>query len=588
MSVTWVVGGVGNLTARIAYSTNGVNWTSSSNATTIFGYQVYGIAHSGAIWVAGGEKSSYSSAYTIGYSYDGNTWYGSTSGNSILSNGVNGVAYGNGKFVAVGAGPSHTIAYSTDGINWTGCASRSFFAGSSSNYGYCVTYKNNTWVAGGAGGTNGALIGYSSDGINWTLSSSTTLNALVAGIDWNGTNWVAVGYQSPGSTQIAYSSNLTTWTAAGGTFGGVGRGVRWNGSKFIASGQTNTNVLTSTTGASWSTVSSGYFTAYKMAINWNNGQWIIGQGYSSGSNCLLYSTDGTTWNIAANNPIGTDANASVKAIAYALPPPTFVGGSPTITSITNTSSSFSVFFTPGANGNPAPSTYYYSLNGGSSYINANSTTSPILISGVTAGVSYRVALIANNVAGNTAPSNISVGFIPYPCFLQGTKILRMNQETDDEEYVAVETLRRGDLIKTANHGYKAIELIGFREIPNPLDISKPSSRLYWLRKSKISGMRADLCVTGDHCILHKSISDKKKQEVFEYMGDLYVTEGHYRVPAFLDDRAEPYADSAPATIWHFALEHNNIYHNYGVMANGLLVESSSLHYMYKYSNMKMI
>jgi hypothetical protein len=325
-----------------------------------------------------------------------------------------------------------------------------------------------------------------------------------------------------------------------------------------------------------------------MALNWYNGQWIIGQTYSSGSNCLLYSSDGVTWNLAANHSIGTDGNATARAIAYALPPPTFVGGAPTITSITNTSSSFSVNFTPGANGNPAPSTYYYSLNGGTTYTNANSTTSPILISGVPAGINYRIALIANNSAGNTVPSNISIGFIPYPCFLEGTKILKMNQETDDEEYVAVETLRRGDLIKTVSHGYKAIELIGSRKITNPLDVSKKSSRLYWLRKSKISGMREDLCLTGDHCILHKNITDKKKEEVFEYMGDLYVTEGHYRVPAFLDERAEPYESSEPATIWHFALEHNNIYHNYGVMANGLLVESSSLHYMYKYSNMEMI
>ena len=178
--------------------------------------------------------------------------------------------------------------------------------------------------------------------------------------------------------------------------------------------------------------------------------------------------------------------------------------------------------------------------------------------------------------------------IGIPCFLQGTKILRMNQETDDEEYVPVETLRRGDIIKTVNHGYKAIELIGSKEIPAPLAIEKESSRLYWFRKSKISGLREDLCVTGDHCILHKSITDSKKDQVLGYMGDIYITEGHYRVPAFLDDHSEPYEDSAPATIWHFALENPNIYHNYGVYANGLLVESSSLHYMYEYSNMKLI
>lgn len=174
------------------------------------------------------------------------------------------------------------------------------------------------------------------------------------------------------------------------------------------------------------------------------------------------------------------------------------------------------------------------------------------------------------------------------CFLQGTKILRMNQETDDEEYVPIETLRRGDLIKTANHGYKAIELIGSTKLDSPSALPIKSNRLRWFRKSKISGLKEDLCVTGDHCILYKSITPEKREQVVDHMGDLYITENYYRVPAFLDDRSEPYEESGPATIWHFALEHTDVNANYGVMANGLLVESSCLRHMYHNSNMKLI
>jgi hypothetical protein len=40
---------------------------------------------------------------------------------------------------------------------------------------------------------------------------------------------------------------------------------------------------------------------------------------------------------------------------------------------------------------------------------------------------------------------------------------------------------------------------------------------------------------------------------------------YHRVPACLDDNAEPYTGSdGPVTIWHFALEHNNFYNNYAV------------------------
>jgi hypothetical protein len=195
-----------------------------------------------------------------------------------------------------------------------------------------------------------------------------------------------------------------------------------------------------------------------------------------------------------------------------------------------------------------------------------------------------------NISYTVTSFSFTVASLIYPCFLEGSKILRMNPETDNEEYIAVEKLRRGDLIRTAEHGYKAIELIGHTTIPNPMEASKESRRLYWFRKSKCAntGLFEDLCVTGDHCILHRTISDEKRKQIAEYMRDIYVTENHYRVPAFLDDRAEPYTRDGPATIWHFALENPNIYHNYGVMANGLLVESCSLHYMYKHSNMRMI
>jgi hypothetical protein len=57
----------------------------------------------------------------------------------------------------------------------------------------------------------------------------------------------------------------------------------------------------------------------------------------------------------------------------------------------------------------------------------------------------------------------------------------------------------------------------------------------------------------------------------------------------LDHRAAPLdAPHRTVTIWHFALEHDNIYKNYGVYANGLLVESSSIRYMTELSGMQLL
>jgi hypothetical protein len=73
------------------------------------------------------------------------------------------------------------------------------------------------------------------------------------------------------------------------------------------------------------------------------------------------------------------------------------------------------------------------------------------------------------------------------------------------------------------------------------------------------------------------------------MSDVYITEEFYRMPAFLDDRAEEYdGPDEPATIWHFALEHENVAHNYGVFANGLLVESCAIESLLEKSGMRLV
>ena len=187
-------------------------------------------------------------------------------------------------------------------------------------------------------------------------------------------------------------------------------------------------------------------------------------------------------------------------------------------------------------------------------------------------------------------SDAASGYIDltYPCFLQGTRILRWNPDDCAEEYVRVETLKRGDLVKTVRSGYKSIELIGHARLENPSSDANKKTRLYRFKRARCPELTEDLCITGDHCTLLYDVPESKLAQIREYMDKVYVTEGDYRVPACLDDRAEPYREAGPATIWHFALENDDAYMNYGVFANGLLVESSSLRYMRELSNMRFV
>jgi len=203
-------------------------------------------------------------------------------------------------------------------------------------------------------------------------------------------------------------------------------------------------------------------------------------------------------------------------------------------------------------------------------------------------VSFQVRDSSGNVLSSSELLASSAIQVDYPCFLQGSKILRLNVETDEDEYIAVERLKKGDLVRTATCGYKAVAYIGRGKLYRPADDPNPKNRLY--RFQAKGGRHPPLFITGEHCLLYpeKDISVDKRQEVREFMGDDYITEVYHRVPACLDDSGEAYKGKGPVTIWHFALEHNNWYNNHAVYANGILVETCSIDFLVNRTSMELV
>jgi hypothetical protein len=72
------------------------------------------------------------------------------------------------------------------------------------------------------------------------------------------------------------------------------------------------------------------------------------------------------------------------------------------------------------------------------------------------------------------------------------------------------------------------------------------------------------------------------------LGRIYLTDEKARLPACVDKRATPYKKEGLFTVYHFSLENDNDYMNYGVYANGLLVETSSKRYLRDMSGMHFI
>jgi hypothetical protein len=122
--------------------------------------------------------------------------------------------------------------------------------------------------------------------------------------------------------------------------------------------------------------------------------------------------------------------------------------------------------------------------------------------------------------------------------------------------------------------YVPVDIIGSSKVYNSGNNERVLNRLYRLPKANYPSLKEDLIMTGGHCSLIDIIpSYELRQKLIEKQGDIFLTEGKYRLPALLDEKAIPYEEEGTFTIWNFALENKDQNSNYGIYANGLLVES---------------
>jgi len=168
---------------------------------------------------------------------------------------------------------------------------------------------------------------------------------------------------------------------------------------------------------------------------------------------------------------------------------------------------------------------------------------------------------------------------PLPCFKEDSKILTIHG------YVPIQNLRKGDLIKTLKHGYIAIDMIGTSEFINPICEERIKDKLYVCSQTEYPEVFEDLIITGSHSILVDEFKNDEREKTNQILTRIFVTDNKYRLPACVDERSKPYEKDIKTKIYHIALENENYYGNYGIYANGLLVETCSKRYLKEYSNM---
>ena len=245
---------------------------------------------------------------------------------------------------------------------------------------------------------------------------------------------------------------------------------------------------------------------------------------------------------------------------------------------------------PGAIVIDATNTYMYVTNASANTITriliSNPSTFTLNWATSAKGLNYPQGIVKDTGnlyvinGGNQTISKLTLQVI---CFKEDTKILT------DNGYKSIQDLRKGDLIKTKNDGYKPIVMIGKNDIYHYAVKERDDMQLYKYSKDKFDEVFEDLIITGHHSVLVDNFtSEEQKEKVIEILGEIYVTDDKYRLPAVADYRNSVYETKGSHTIYHFALENDNYYYNYGVYANGLLVESCSKRYLKELSNMSLI
>jgi hypothetical protein len=187
---------------------------------------------------------------------------------------------------------------------------------------------------------------------------------------------------------------------------------------------------------------------------------------------------------------------------------------------------------------------------------------------------------------NGALVTYSIVNLRTPCFKEDSTILCLKDGKDVS--VKVQDIRKGDLVKTVKHGYVPVDMIGHSKIYNSGNALRGTDRLYVCSPDQYPGLTEDLVITGCHSILVDTLTEEQRNGTVELLGRIMITDNKYRLMAFLDNRAVPYGEEGVFPIWHIALEHTDYYMNYGIYANGLLVETCSKRYLKELSGMTLV
>ena len=219
--------------------------------------------------------------------------------------------------------------------------------------------------------------------------------------------------------------------------------------------------------------------------------------------------------------------------------------------------------------------------------NVSNVTSNVAINSSNGIISYTniVGAIKTNVVAYNPASlnnyfygyNINSFTLTYAiCFKEDTKILCLINNI--ETYLPIQNIKPGTLVKTykENEEYAEVDCIGWFNLFNTGDEIRTLDCLYELNIEDYPCLTENLVLTGRHPILVDKIYSR---ETTNYKFVKEMLHDKYKLPCIANKKAKVYDKNGLFKIWTFCLKSNDDKKNFGIYANGLLVECTCKKYI---------
>jgi hypothetical protein len=160
------------------------------------------------------------------------------------------------------------------------------------------------------------------------------------------------------------------------------------------------------------------------------------------------------------------------------------------------------------------------------------------------------------------------------CFNHDTKILCLNSASFKEEYIPIQDLKNGILVKTYLHGYRRIIHIGSKYMVN--DPFKLQSCMYKMDKNTHNELTEDLIVSGGNSMLIDNITPREYKNQTLFFGRVHRINNKILLAVSISDKFTRINNNQLYIYYNLIVE-NDGYNDrkFGIWANGILMETPS-------------